>query len=82
MELGLVGSTETHRGTRWAPKWAFAVREAWAGEFEFSEIHRGTRRPIIFHHREAIFKLVGGPLLKIKSCRTPKNILPSSLLAF
>ncbi|KAD4888395.1 hypothetical protein E3N88_20468 [Mikania micrantha] len=51
MNLGLLGSTETHRGTRWAPKWAIAVREAWAGEFEFSENHRGTRRPIICHHR-------------------------------
>ncbi|KAD4180464.1 hypothetical protein E3N88_29055 [Mikania micrantha] len=51
MKLGLLGSTETHRGTRWAPKWAFAVREAWVGEFEFSENHSGTRRPIICHHR-------------------------------
>ncbi|KAD0195984.1 hypothetical protein E3N88_44649 [Mikania micrantha] len=41
MKLGLLGSTETHRGTRWAPKWAFAAREAQVGEFEFSEIHRG-----------------------------------------
>ncbi|KAD5317433.1 hypothetical protein E3N88_17379 [Mikania micrantha] len=24
MKLGLLDSTETHRGTRWAPKWAFA----------------------------------------------------------
>ncbi|KAD2394425.1 hypothetical protein E3N88_41402 [Mikania micrantha] len=56
MKLGLVGSTETHRGTRWAPRWAFAAREAQAGEFEFSEIRRGTRRPIIFHHRA-----LGGP---------------------
>ncbi|KAD3338101.1 hypothetical protein E3N88_33622 [Mikania micrantha] len=35
MKLGLLGSTETHRGTRWAHKWAFAVRDPWAGEFEF-----------------------------------------------
>ncbi|KAD4981797.1 hypothetical protein E3N88_18468 [Mikania micrantha] len=41
MKLGLLGSTETHRGTRWTPNWAFAVREAWVGEFEFSEIHHG-----------------------------------------
>ncbi|KAD4889021.1 hypothetical protein E3N88_21094 [Mikania micrantha] len=54
MKLGLLGSTETHRGTRWAPNWAFAVREAWAGEFELSENHRGTRRPINFHHRGSI----------------------------
>ncbi|KAD4385717.1 hypothetical protein E3N88_25886 [Mikania micrantha] len=40
MKFGLLGSTETHRGTRWAPNWAFAVREARAGEFEFSENHR------------------------------------------
>ncbi|KAD4888004.1 hypothetical protein E3N88_20077 [Mikania micrantha] len=51
MKMGLLGSTETHRGTRWAPNWAFAVREARAGEFEFSGKRRGTRRPIIFHHR-------------------------------
>ncbi|KAD3336889.1 hypothetical protein E3N88_32408 [Mikania micrantha] len=51
MKMGLLGSTETHRGTRWAPNWAFAVREARAGEFEFSERRRGTRRPINFHHR-------------------------------
>ncbi|KAD4888501.1 hypothetical protein E3N88_20574 [Mikania micrantha] len=51
MKLGLLCSTGTHRGTRWAPKWAFAAREAQAGEFEFSKIHRGTRRPIIFLHR-------------------------------
>ncbi|KAD6454509.1 hypothetical protein E3N88_09215 [Mikania micrantha] len=62
MKLGLLGSTETHRGTRWAPNWAFAVREAWAGEFELSENHRGTRRPIILHHRGA---------LKVWSSRTP-----------
>ncbi|KAD4586620.1 hypothetical protein E3N88_24221 [Mikania micrantha] len=40
MKLGLSGSAETHRGTRWAPNWAFAVREDQAEEFEFSEIHR------------------------------------------
>ncbi|KAD5317093.1 hypothetical protein E3N88_17039 [Mikania micrantha] len=54
MKLGLLGSTETHRGTRWAPNWAFAVREARAGEFEFSEKRRGTRRPIIFHLRGVV----------------------------
>ncbi|KAD2393100.1 hypothetical protein E3N88_40077 [Mikania micrantha] len=26
---------QTHRGTRWAPNWAFDVRGPWAGEFEF-----------------------------------------------
>ncbi|KAD4179718.1 hypothetical protein E3N88_28309 [Mikania micrantha] len=51
MKLGLLGSTKTHRGTLWAPNWAFTVREARAGEFEFSEKRRGTRRPIIFHLR-------------------------------
>ncbi|KAD6795604.1 hypothetical protein E3N88_06500 [Mikania micrantha] len=64
MKLGLLGSTETHRGTRWAPNWAFAVREARAGEFEFSEKRRGTRRPIIFHLRavawEAAVKEIDG----------------------
>ncbi|KAD2060939.1 hypothetical protein E3N88_41931 [Mikania micrantha] len=46
MKLGLLGSTETHRGTRWAPNWAFAVREAWAGEFELSENHRDAFWPV------------------------------------
>ncbi|KAD0605064.1 hypothetical protein E3N88_43994 [Mikania micrantha] len=59
MKLGLLGSTETHRGTRWANKWAFAVREAQTGEFEFSEIRRGTRRPIIFHHRANLEDIEG-----------------------
>ncbi|KAD3641160.1 hypothetical protein E3N88_30384 [Mikania micrantha] len=40
MKLGLLGSAETHRDTRWAHNWAFAVREAQAGEFEFSEKRR------------------------------------------
>ncbi|KAC9722390.1 hypothetical protein E3N88_45337 [Mikania micrantha] len=61
MKLGLLGSAETHRGTRWASNWSFAVREAWAGGFEFSEKRRSTRRPIIFHLRvplEAIDKVL------------------------
>ncbi|KAD4888203.1 hypothetical protein E3N88_20276 [Mikania micrantha] len=78
MKLGLLGSIETHRGTRWAPSWAFAIREACAGEFEFSEKSRGTRRPINFHHRvEATSKTFGGHWRRLKPCRTHKNILPS-----
>ncbi|KAD6795466.1 hypothetical protein E3N88_06362 [Mikania micrantha] len=56
MKLDLLGSAETHRGTRWTYNWAFAVREAQAGEFEFSEKRRGTRRPIIFNHRDRKLK--------------------------
>ncbi|KAD2804035.1 hypothetical protein E3N88_37412 [Mikania micrantha] len=36
---------QTHRGTLWAPNWAFAIREAWAGEFELSENHRDDLLP-------------------------------------
>ncbi|KAD4889226.1 hypothetical protein E3N88_21299 [Mikania micrantha] len=32
MKLGLLDSTETHRCTRWALKWAFAAREHQTGE--------------------------------------------------
>ncbi|KAD6118873.1 hypothetical protein E3N88_10144 [Mikania micrantha] len=67
MKLGLLGSAETHRGTRWASKWAFAVREAWVGEFEFSEIHREA----INHHFKrlrAAVKAIPGVLEAFHLC--------------
>ncbi|KAD2158596.1 hypothetical protein E3N88_41717 [Mikania micrantha] len=68
MKLGLLGSTETHRGTRWAPKWAFAAREAQVGEFEFSEIHRARRGHPPYARLGAAVKNISDPLEATPFC--------------
>ncbi|KAD5961437.1 hypothetical protein E3N88_12910 [Mikania micrantha] len=76
MKLDLLGSAETHRGTRWTYNWAFAVREAQAGEFEFS---KKTSRYATTDHLQPSREALGSPptnsILHISTRRLHQQVL-------